>query len=118
MKKVELCESNYIHEDIVEKIERQLNKSEMYTTLAEMFKVFGDPTRIKILQILSISEVCVCDLAALINISQSAVSHQLRFLRHAKIVKYRKEGKIVFYSLQNNKIKNVINWGLKYLNEK
>ncbi len=113
-----ICETNYIHKDIIDEIKSKLTEPKQHLQLAEIFNILGDPTRIKIFQILSISEVCVCDLAALINLSQSAISHQLRFLRQANVVNYRKEGKIVYYALRDKKIKKIIDYGVKYLNEK
>lgn len=84
------CECNVIHEDIVNKVKKNMPKEEHLYDLAELFKVFGDTTRIKILYALFASEMCVCDIAALINMTQSAVSHQLRVLKQARLVKYRK----------------------------
>jgi len=85
--------------------------------LSEFFRVFGDSTRIRILYALSKSELCVCDLARLLGISQSAISHQLQVLRSSRLVKYRREGKTVFYSLDDEHIFTIINMGLKHLEE-
>jgi ArsR family transcriptional regulator len=85
--------------------------------LAELFKVFGDTTRIKILYALFASEMCVCDIASLINMTQSAVSHQLRVLKQARLVKYRKDGKVVYYSLDDEHIKHIFDQGLMHITE-
>lgn len=89
----------------------------LLSDLADLSNVFGDTTRIKILHVLSKSEMCVCYISALINMNRSSVSHQLKTLRQAKLVKYRKEGKIVYYSLSNDYIKQVFNQGLIHLIE-
>ncbi len=85
--------------------------------LAELFKVFGDSTRIKILYVLFQSEMCVCDIAQLLNMSQSAISHQLRVLKQAQLVKYRREGKTVFYSLADSHVTTILNQGLEHIEE-
>ncbi len=85
--------------------------------LADLFKAFADPTRVKILRALSVSELCVCDLAAIINLSQSAISHQLRLLRMARLVKFRKAGKMVYYSLDDEHVRRLIDQGLKHIGE-
>jgi ArsR family transcriptional regulator len=85
--------------------------------LAEFFKVFGDSTRLKILYALSMSEMCVCDLAALLSMSQSAISHQLKVLRQTRLIKYRKDGKVVYYSLDDDHIRRVFEQGLAHVNE-
>lgn len=85
--------------------------------LAELFKVFGDPTRIRILFILFETEVCVCDLAKALNMTQSAVSHQLRILKQSRLVKNRREGKSVFYSLADNHVRTIIAQGREHILE-
>lgn len=97
-----------------------LAKAELITTetaqrLAALFKIFGDATRIKILQILARREMCVCDLAAVINLGQSAVSHQLRLLRDARLVKYRKDGPTVWYSLNDDHVRTLLSQGLEHI---
>jgi len=111
------CECNVIHEDIVNKVKKNMPKEEHLYDLAELFKVFGDTTRIKILYALFASEMCVCDIAALINMTQSAVSHQLRVLKQARLVKYRKEGKVVYYSLEDDHIKQIFDQGYMHITE-
>lgn len=83
--------------------------------VAELFKILGDTTRVKILQILSKQELCVCDIAAVIQMGQSAVSHQLRLLRSARLVKYRKDGKMAWYSLDDNHITTLLNQGIEHI---
>jgi len=111
------CECNVIHEDIVSKVKKNMPKEEHLYDLAELFKVFGDTTRIKILYALFASEMCVCDIATLINMTQSAVSHQLRVLKQARLVKYRKEGKVVYYSLDDDHIKQIFDQGYMHITE-
>ena len=113
----ERCECNIIHEDLIDKVRGVLPKSEELTLLADFFKVFGDPTRIKILSSLAESEMCVCDIAYLLNMSQSAISHQLRVLKQARLVKNRKDGKVVYYSLDDDHVKQIIGQGLVHIGE-
>jgi len=112
------CDCNVIHEDVVNDVKKKMPPEENLYDLAEFFKVFGDTTRIKILWALDEAEMCVCDLAALLNMTQSAISHQLRILRQARLVKYRKEGKIVYYSLDDEHVKHIFDQGLIHINEK
>lgn len=112
------CDCNIIHEDVVNKVRENMPQEEYLYDLAELFKVFGDTTRIKILYALFASEMCVCDIASLTNMTQSAISHQLRVLKQARLVKYRKEGKIVYYSLDDEHIKQIFDQGLMHITEK
>lgn len=112
---IEFCKCNEIHNDIVCKVEENMISEETSVVLAEFFKVLGDSTRIKILYALSVNEMCVCDISKLLNMSQSAVSHQLRVLRTARLVKYRKEGKVVYYSLDDEHVENVFRQGLDHI---
>jgi ArsR family transcriptional regulator len=112
------CDCNVIHQDIVVKVKENMPDEENLFDLAELFKVFGDTTRIKILYALATSEMCVCDIAVLLNMTQSSISHQLRVLKQAKLVKYRKEGKIVFYSLDDEHVKMIFDQGLLHITEK
>ncbi len=116
-KTIESCSCNIIHNDIVMKVKDKLPKEEILYDLAEFFKVFGDSTRIKIICALFENEMCVCDLSALLNVSQSAISHQLRTLKSARLVKYRREGKVIYYSLDDEHIKHVFDEGLKHVVE-
>ena len=115
--KVERCACNVIHGDIVAKVKDSLPQEETLYDLAELFKVFGDSTRIKILCALFESEMCVCDLSALLNVSQSAISHQLRVLKSARLVKFRRAGKVIYYSLDDEHIKHIFDEGLKHITE-
>lgn len=114
---IESCSCNTIHEDIVIKVKDLLPQDEILYDLAELFKAFGDSTRVKILCALFESEMCVCDLAAVLGISQSAVSHQLRTLKASRLVKFRRSGKIVYYSLEDEHIKHIFNEGFKHIVE-
>ena len=114
---IEKCSCNVIHKDTVIKVKEKLPKEETLYDLAELFKVFGDSTRIKILCALFESEMCVCDLSALLSISQSAISHQLRVLKSARLVKFRRDGKVIYYSLDDEHIKNIFDEGLKHITE-
>jgi DNA-binding transcriptional ArsR family regulator len=111
------CDCTAIHEDSVNRVREKMPDEENLYDLAELFKVFGDSTRIKILCALAESDLCVCDIAALFNMTQSAISHQLRVLKQARLVKYRKEGKIVYYSLADEHVKQIFGQGLAHINE-
>ena len=115
--KVESCSCNIIHKDVVEEVKDKLPQEEILYDLAELFKVFGDSTRIKIICSLFESEMCVCDLSALLNISQSAISHQLRVLKSARLVKFRRAGKVIYYSLDDEHIKHIFDAGLHHITE-
>ncbi|MCX7710474.1 MAG: metalloregulator ArsR/SmtB family transcription factor [Clostridia bacterium] len=114
---VERCNCNIIHEDIVREAKQNMPAEENLFELAELFKVFGDTTRVKILYALFSSEMCVCDIAALLGMTQSAISHQLRILKQSRLVKYRKDGKIVYYALNDDHIKQIFDQGLSHVNE-
>ena len=118
IEKVDNCNCTVIHHEIIDEVRKDILEESILSDLADLFNVFGDTTRIKILHVLSKSEMCVCDISALINMNRSSVSHQLKTLRQAKLVKYRKEGKIVYYSLSNDHVKQVFNQGLIHLIEK
>lgn len=111
------CECNIIHEDIIQKVRLKLPEQDKLIHLADFFKVFGDPTRIKILSALAEQEMCVCDIAYLLNMTQSAISHQLRVLKQAKLVKNRKDGKVVYYSLDDDHVNQIINQGMVHIAE-
>lgn len=115
--KNENCLCNVIHKERVEEVKKRLPKEEKLYELAEFFKVFGDTTRIRILCALFESEMCVCDLSALLNISQSAISHQLRGLKAARVVKFRREGKVIYYSLDDEHIKHIFDEGFRHITE-
>lgn len=115
--KEELCESNEIHEDLLKIVDETLPEETELYDLAELFKVFGDSTRIRILFVLFEAEVCVCDLAKALNMTQSAISHQLRILKQNKLVKSRREGKSIFYSLADDHVRTIINQGREHIEE-
>lgn len=112
------CSCTIIHDDVVNKVKALMPEEEKLYDLAELFKVFGDTTRIKILCSLFESEMCVCDIAALLGMNQSAISHQLRVLKQARLVKFRKDGKVVYYSLDDEHIKQIFDQGLNHINER
>ena len=107
----------HVHDQVVEKVKETLPPDEVLGPLSELFKIFGDATRIRILMVLFQSEVCVYDLAKLLNMTQSAISHQLRFLKQARLVKSRREGKIVFYSLADSHVRTMLNQGMEHIRE-
>lgn len=116
-KTIEVCTCNAIHEDIVATVQPNLLSDETSSDLASFFKVFADPTRIRILSALFISEMCVCDLAVTLNMTHSAISHQLRIFKAAKLVKSRKDGKVVYYSLADSHIEHIFDQGLEHTRE-
>ena len=118
IKSIDRCDCNVIHEDVVNQVREKMPQEENLCDLAELFKVFGDSTRVKILWALNEAEMCVCDIAVLLNMTQSAISHQLRVLRQATLVKNRKEGKVVYYSLDDDHIKHIFDQGFIHINEK
>ena len=111
------CEFMHVHEEIVEKVEGVMPDEQQLLDLSEFFKIFGDSTRIKILYVLSQSEMCVCDIAQLLNMTQSAISHQLRILKQSQLVKSRRDGKSVFYSLADDHVYRIINQGFEHIKE-
>ncbi len=114
---VECCDFIHAHEDIVEKVRQVMPGEDTLYDLTELFRIFGDSTRVRILYVLFESEMCVCDIAALLGMTQSAISHQLRALKGARLVKSRREGKTVFYSLADDHVKAIINQGLEHVSE-
>lgn len=111
------CNCTIIHQDIVDSVKSNMPSEENLYDVAELFKVFGDTTRIKIICALFEHEMCVCDIANLLNMSQSAISHQLRVLKQARLVKYRREGKVVYYSLDDEHVRHIFNQGLAHVSE-
>ncbi len=111
------CDLLHAHDDIVRKVCELMPDEELLYDLAELYKTFGDTTRIKILYVLFESELCVCDIAQLLNMSQSAISHQLRVLKQAKLVRYRREGKTVFYSLADDHVRTILGQGMEHVEE-
>ena len=111
-----VCECPVIRQEVIDKI--KLPEEELLYDLGDFFKILGDSTRIKILSALFQSEMCVCDIAALLGMTQSAISHQLRVLKQGRLVKHRKDGKVVYYSLDDDHIKHIIDQGLTHISEK
>ena len=114
---VECCDFYQVHEDVVKAVNNKMPEEDELYDLAEIFKVFGDSTRIKILYVLFESEMCVCDIAQLLNMNQSAISHQLRVLKQSQLVKFRREGKTVFYSLADGHVRTILSQGMEHLAE-
>ena len=111
------CETVEVHEDLLRIVEQTMPEETELYDLAELFKVFGDSTRIRILFVLSSADVCVCDLARVLNMTQSAISHQLRILKQNKLVKSRREGKSIFYSLADGHVSTIIAQGRDHIEE-
>ena len=113
----EKCEVTLIHEDNVKKDINELPDDELIADLSDMFKIFGDQTRVKILMALESGEMCVCDIAAVMDMSQSAISHQLRVLKQSNIVKTRREGKVVYYSISDDHVKEIFDMAMVHVQE-
>ena len=113
----ECCEAVEVHEDLLKLVREKLPAEESLLDLAELFKVFGDSTRIRILFVLFEAEVCVCDLSSVLNMTQSAISHQLKILKQNKLVKSRREGKSVFYSLADDHVRTIVSQGMEHIEE-
>ena len=111
------CEETQVHTDAVEQVRARLPRDETLYDLAELFKIFGDSTRVKILYALLEGELCVCDIAKLMEVTQSAVSHQLRVLKGSKLVKFRREGKTVYYALADQHVMSILSQGMEHILE-
>ena len=111
------CEGEVIHEETVAQVRSKLNEPEEYARLAALLKLFGDPTRAKLLHALELHELCVCDLTALLAVTKSAVSHQLKTLRLANLVKSRREGQVVYYSLADDHVRDILEMGFEHIRE-
>ena len=114
---VECCDVYQVHEELVKEVNEKMPDEDTLYDLAELFKVFGDSTRIRILYLLFESEMCVCDIAQLLGMTQSAISHQLQVLKKSKLVKYRRQGKTVFYSLADAHVRAIIGQGMEHISE-
>jgi len=114
---VECCEEHVIHSERLQKVNGKMPDEEEISDLSDLFKIFGDSTRLKILFVLFESEVCVCDLAELLNMTQSAISHQLKVLKQSKLVTNRREGKSIFYSLADDHVRSIIAQGREHVEE-
>ncbi len=117
MAEFECCETTEVHEELLKIVNETMPEETELYDLAELFKVFGDSTRIRILFVLFEAEVCVCDLAQALNMTQSAISHQLRILKQNKLIKSRREGKSVFYSLADEHVRTIIDQGREHIEE-
>ena len=113
----ECCEVYKVHQDIVDAVRSSMPDEDLICDLGELYKVFGDSIRIKILYVLFQSEMCVCDIAAALDMNQSTVSHQLKTLRNSRLIRYRREGKVVYYSLDDEHIGQVLLQGMLHLSE-
>lgn len=111
------CEVSEVHDELIGIVSQKMPPEEKLFDLAELFRVFGDTTRMRILFVLFEAEVCVCDLAAALNMTQSAISHQLNQLKRSKLVKSRREGKSVFYSLADDHVRTIVSQGMEHINE-
>lgn len=111
------CEFIHAHPETIGKIKAAMPDDDTLIDLSELFKVFGDSTRIKILSALSGGELCVCDISTAVGMTSSAVSHQLKILKSAGLVSFRREGKTVFYALADDHVTTILNQGLEHINE-
>lgn len=114
---VECCDTYQVHEDLVKAVNEKMPEEDELYDLAELFKVFGDSTRIRILYVLFEAELCVCDIAQTLNMTQSAISHQLKILKQSRLVKNRREGKQVFYALADDHVRTIIRQGREHIEE-
>ena len=114
---VECCDFIHAHEGIVEQVRKTLPGEDTLYDLTELFRIFADSTRVRILYVLFEAEMCVCDIAALLGMTQSAISHQLRALKNARLVKSRRDGKTVFYSLADEHVKTILDQGIEHVTE-
>jgi len=111
------CDCEVIHEDVVKQVYKMMPPINDFFVLANFYKVFSDPTRVKILWALHCHEMCVCDLATLLNMTKSAISHQLKSLRMSNIVKFRRHGKVVYYSLADDHVKDIFRKGFEHIHQ-
>lgn len=111
------CELMHVHEEIVKMVQEEMPEEDVLFDLSELFKTFGDSTRIRILYCLFASEMCVCDIATLLNMTQSAISHQLSVLKKSKLIKSRRDGKVIFYSLADGHVRTILNQGIDHVSE-
>ena len=113
----EMCDCNEVHTEIVDKVKEVMEDTEVLYALSDFFKVISDSTRIRIMAALDGGEMCVCDLSALLDMTKSAISHQLKSLKDAKLVKSRREGKNVFYSLKDDHVRLIFEMGIEHIKE-
>ena len=112
-----VCDYLHVHDQIIADVNEHMPNEEVLFDLSELFKVFGDSTRIRILYCLFVSEMCVCDIATLLNMTQSAISHQLRILRQMHLIKARRDGNFIHYSLADDHVKTIIDQGIEHVKE-
>jgi ArsR family transcriptional regulator len=117
MVETDFCECTVIHEDVIDEVQKRMPDEETMLDLADLFKMFADSTRVKIICALLEAEMCVCDISTLLGMTKSSISHQLRLLRQTKLVKNRRDGKIVYYSLDDEHIKDILDAGLAHVRE-
>ncbi len=111
------CEVEFVHEDRVKSARKAIRDDETIVSLKETFQVLSDPTRLKVVMALAKEELCVCDVASLLGVTDSAISHQLRLLKHLRMVKYRREGKMVYYSLDDEHIEDLVRVAIRHISE-
>ncbi|MCL2498751.1 MAG: metalloregulator ArsR/SmtB family transcription factor [Defluviitaleaceae bacterium] len=116
-KEQSLCDCHAIHDEVIERVRNGMPENKDFYDLANLYKMFADNTRVRILWALSREEMCVCDLAVLLGMTKSAISHQLKSLRLSNLVKYDKQGKIVYYSLADDHIKDIFEKGFEHIHE-
>jgi ArsR family transcriptional regulator, lead/cadmium/zinc/bismuth-responsive transcriptional repressor len=114
-KDVPICDCTVIHQEVIDGVAENMPGKQLFMGLTELFKAFGDNTRLKIIYALSESEMCVCDLSALLGMTQSAISHQLRVLKNTGLLKYDKKGKIVYYSLDDEHVRSIFQQGIEHV---
>ena len=117
LSQTDVCQTEEVHQELLKMVREAYPDEEKLNDLAELFKTFGDYTRIRILFVLFEAEVCVCDLAAALDMTPSAISHQLKLLKGSKLIKSRREGKSVFYSLADGHVRTIIRQGLDHIEE-
>ena len=113
----EVCGFLHVHEDLIQKVQASMPQEESLLSLADFFKVFSDSTRIRILYELLCSETCVCDIAQLLKLSVSAISHQLRVLKQSRLVRFRRDGKTIYYSLADEHVRSILAEGMEHVLE-
>jgi ArsR family transcriptional regulator len=116
-KNAPMCDCDVIHEETVKRVRKRMPKEEDFYDLADLYKMFADSTRVRILWALSREEMCVCDIAVLLGMTKSAISHQLKSLRLTNLVKYDKRGKVVYYSLADRHVKDIFEKGFEHIHE-
>lgn len=114
----EMCECDHVHPEVVAHVKEVMEDTEVLYALSDFFKVMSDSTRMRIMAVLDSAELCVCDLSEALNMTKSAVSHQLKILKDAQLVKFRRDGKNVFYTLKDDHVKTILEMGIAHIKEK